>query len=85
MNEMYTPQSITGHTDTTRRELDGLHLFKSLIKDGCKWEGDVMSNSWSECLIVPDDEFVEQRVQDTLEAYEEGVDYQLDGNAVWIY
>ena len=63
-------------------ELDGLHLFKSLIKDGCEWQGDVFSRKWSECLYVR--EGSEDAVERTLAAYQEGVDYRREGVAIWI-
>lgn len=36
-----------------KKIIDVLHLFKSLIKDGCEWHGDVLSKKWSECLLIP--------------------------------
>lgn len=59
-----------------------LELFRSLIKDGCKWHGDVMSRKWAECLYF--DESASDNVARTLESYTEGVDYRLETGAVWI-
>jgi hypothetical protein len=74
-----------------QRKIDGLELFKSLTKDGCEWQGDVFSRKWSECLyaISP---FAKEKAKRTLEAYKEGIDYQLEGSfesndnavAIWI-
>lgn len=60
----------------------GLELFRSLIKDGCKWHGDVCSRTWSECLYFNDDN--DPEVLQTLYSYEEGTDYKLEEGAVWI-
>lgn len=37
------------------RTVNGLYLFKSLVKSGAVWEGDVVSKKWSEYLAVPVD------------------------------
>jgi hypothetical protein len=68
------------------RTLNGMHLFISLTKDGCEWQGDVFSDKWSECLFILDgDTYVLDRVKRTLAAYEESVDYRWEGdNAIWI-
>lgn len=63
--------------------VDGLHLFKSLIKDGCTWHGDVCSNKWSECLYFEDKN--KEAVEQTLYAYESGVHFKLEDGCVWIY
>lgn len=60
----------------------GLELFRSLIKDGCQWHGDVLSRKWSECLYY--DEKIEAQVMQTLYPYEVGVHYKLEDGAVWI-
>ena len=63
--------------------VDGLYLFKALIKDGCKWQGDVQSKQWAECLYIP--EGLEHQVVETLSPYEEGRDYKREGTrAIWI-
>lgn len=62
---------------------EGLYLFKALIKDGCKWHGDVMSREWSECLYIEDEKTAE-RVEFTLSMYV-GFIYKRDGMAIWIY
>ena len=67
-----------------QRAINGLHLFKSLIKDGCEWDGDILSTKWSECLTAPNDDVL-AKVKQTLEGYEDGLDYLLKDNAVYIY
>lgn len=64
-------------------ELNGLWLFKSLVKDGCQWQGDVVSRKWSEMLVVPDGD-VMQKVKETVKGYTEGVDYKIVGYSVWV-
>jgi hypothetical protein len=59
--------------------LNGLHLFKSLVKDKCEWQGDVFSRKWSECLFLLE-ETRREDVKRTLASYSEGVDYKLEGN-----
>ena len=68
------------------RQQNGMHLFISLVKDGCEWQGDVMSNKWSECLFFdPSDTYIAERVKRTLSAYTNGDDYRWEGdNAIWI-
>lgn len=61
------------------RELNGLYLFKSLIKDGCKWQGDIMSKNWSESLYIPVG--LEEQVELTLSIYDEGKDYKRDSDS----
>lgn len=62
----------------------GLELFKSLIKDGCQWHGDVTSRKWSECLYVTDTH-TREKVGLTLQRFEEGTHYRWDGEyALWI-
>lgn len=68
--------------DSTEKVLNGLYLFKSLIKDGCEWHGDVHSQKWSEMLIVPAG--LEHQVDLTLSCYEEGVDYRKQLDTIWI-
>lgn len=67
--------------------VQGLHIFKSLIKDGCRWDGDVCSNKWSECLYFTGEQYA--AVARTLYAYESGVHFKLEGDesggCVWIY
>jgi hypothetical protein len=65
------------------RQQNGMWLFKSLIKDGCEWHGDVLSKKWSECLIVPDAS-VMVKAKRTLMAYVEGNEYSIRDNAIWI-
>lgn len=62
--------------------INSLSLFKSLIKDGCEWHGDVWSSKWSEQLFVPDLSL--DAAKRTLEQYTEGVDYKWDGLSIWI-
>jgi hypothetical protein len=62
-------------------ELNGLYLWKALMKDGCEWHGDVFSKKWAECVIVPANPHVVAAVTKTLEAYTEGVDYKVERNA----
>ena len=69
-------------TEYSAQRIKGLELFRSLVKDGCTWEGDVLSKKWSECLEFEEGD--EDRVKQTLSAYEEGVDYKMDGYSVWI-
>jgi hypothetical protein len=66
----------------TQDIINGLQLFKSLIKDGCEWHGDVMSRKWAEMLYIPND-VVMARVLITLAAYGD-TDYRLHGYEVWI-
>ncbi len=75
-------------------EQNGLYLFKSLIKDGCEWQGDVLNKKWSECVFIPmnystqhgerPDPTITYAVEKTLKAYDEGIDYIRKGNAIWI-
>ena len=62
--------------------IDSLHLFKSLIKDGCEWHGDVLSRKWSENLFFSEQN--KDQVMRTLEGFKEGEDYKLDGLSIWI-
>lgn len=62
--------------------MDGLYLFKSLIKTGCEWQGDIFSQKWAECLFYTKDQ--EERVLRDLEGYEEGVHYRLKDGAIYI-
>ncbi len=55
-------------------------LFKSLIKDGCKWHGDILSRKWTECLYFTPD--LKERVVDTLSRVD-GLEYKLEDGAVW--
>lgn len=67
-----------------KRRKNGLELFKSLIKDGCRWEGDVISNKWSELLYF--DEANKRRVMSTLNFYEEGKDWKwFDATETAVY
>jgi hypothetical protein len=59
--------------------LNGLYLFKSLIKDGCEWRGDVWSSKWSDCLYMTQGDS-RRKVLLTLANYTEGKDYKLEGN-----
>lgn len=72
-------------TQPSQTTINGLQLFKSLIKDGCEWHGDVLSRKWSEQLFIPKDG-VEEAARRTLESYTEGSDYKWDesGQAIWI-
>lgn len=67
--------------------VQGLHLFKSLIKDGCRWDGDVCSQMWSECLYYTGEQY--EAVARALYPYEAGVHFKLEGDetggCVWIY
>lgn len=56
-------------------------LFKSLVKDGCVWHGDILSHKWGECLYFSPE--VKDRVMQTLSMFTEGVDYKLEDGAVW--
>lgn len=62
----------------------GLILFKSLIKDGCKWEGDTTSFKWSEYLNPIDAD--PEHVTATLKCYKEGIEYKIDPKTglIWI-
>ncbi len=62
--------------------MNGLYLFKSLIKDGCEWRGDVCSKKWSERVFIPAG--LEHQVELTLGAFEDGVEYSREGNWIWI-
>ena len=66
---------------TDKQLIDSLHLFKSLIKDGCLWQGDIMSRKFSECLYVP--EGLDHQVEHTLNAYPGA--FERRGNEIWIY
>lgn len=65
-----------------KKQLEGLYLFKSLIKDGCEWHGDICSKHWSECLFIP--QGLMHQVELTLSAYSQEV-YKKEDNSVWIY
>ena len=71
---------------TSERTVQGLQLFKSLVKDGCTRQGDVFSRKWSECLYYTEEQW--PQVENTLKAYMEGIEYRLEGDhtggAVWI-
>lgn len=68
-----------------QQRLSSLTLFRDLIKDGCKWEGDVVTAKWSEILYFDaGDDWVVKRVRETLYSYDEGVDYRLEDGGVWI-
>jgi hypothetical protein len=60
----------------------GLYIFRSLIKDGCAWRGDVSSHKYIDCLYFEDNQ--RHQVMLTLNCYSEGLDYKLEGNSVWI-
>jgi len=64
-----------------KRTTEGLYLFKSLVKDGCEWHGDVISRKWSEQLYIP--EGCMNQVLLTVSTYADDT-YQIDGNCVWI-
>ena len=61
---------------------DSNYLFKNLIKDGCTWQGDIISPKWREHLYMPAG--VENFARASLEQYVENVDYKIEGNFVWI-
>ena len=66
-----------------KRTIEGLELFKRLIKDGCEWRGDILSKKWSEELYIPQDHM--DQVLVTLADF--GYDsYKLDVslNTIWI-
>ena len=65
-----------------KSQLNGLYLFRSLIKDGCEWHGDIISNKWSECLFYSAN--IEYSVKQTLAAYTENEDYRLENGAIYI-
>ena len=67
---------------TDEQHIRSLELFRSLIKDGCEWHGDVMSLNWSEVLYIPAD-VVMERVLLTLSIHTD-TDYRRDGYEVWI-
>ena len=62
--------------------IDFLQLFRSLIKDGAIWQGDVTGSRWAEYLAVP--ESSQEAVNRTLAQYEEGVAYKRDAGGVWL-
>ena len=70
-------------TTATQRQLTRLELFRSLIKDGCKWHGDTMSRKWAEVLDAEDDHTME-RVKQTLSLYIEDIDYRVEHNSIFI-
>lgn len=59
-----------------------LELFRSLIKDGCYWAGDVDSKKYCEVLYFRPDS--RAAVERTLSMYAEGTDYKLETGCVWI-
>lgn len=69
-------------------DVAGLQLFKRLIKDGCRWRGDIVSKKWSEVVFVPplkEHPAVHEHILVTLAAYEEGVHYEwLNKNEICI-
>jgi hypothetical protein len=70
-------------TDELRATMNGLYLFKALMKVGAQWHGDVIRKQWSECLYVTD--VPEHQLKLELEFYEEGKDYKLSNGRIWIY
>lgn len=68
----------------TKQQLTSLELFKRLIKDGCIWHFDVVSNKWSECLYRPYHGRCDKQIDKTLQDYESGVDFKICHDAIWI-
>jgi hypothetical protein len=72
-----------------KRQVEVLHLIISLLKDGCEWQGDIVSRKYVEMLVIPDDEHVRERVKATIDCYTEE-DYKLEVDAegkmasIWI-
>lgn len=66
-------------------DLDHFELFTTLIKDGCQWQGDVMSKKWAEFLHIPDD-YCLARVTGTIERRKlvAGTDYRMEPQGIWI-
>jgi hypothetical protein len=64
-------------------ELNGLLLFKELIKDGCKWDGELFTRKYSEALRYDLD--IEERVLKTLSHFTEGTDYRIEKQYLMIY
>lgn len=62
--------------------IEGLELFRDLIKRGAEWHGDVISKKWSECLYFTEDN--KSDINRTLALYPEHL-YHVDGYSVWIY
>ncbi len=63
--------------------IDGLELFKRLIKAGCEWHGDCLSRTWSELLVIPNAD-VKKKVDMTLADTDETL-FKMDGeHSVWI-
>jgi hypothetical protein len=64
-------------------ELNGMLLFIELIKDGCKWEGELFSGKYSEALRYDVD--IEERVLKTLSHFTEGTTYRIEKKYLTIY
>lgn len=64
--------------------IQGLELFRDLIKCGASWHGDVLSRKWSECLYFTED--IKEHVQETLARFPAHLYHvDADGHSVWIY
>lgn len=69
--------------EAVKQALQSLALFRSLIKDGCRWDGDIVSKKWSEVLYF-DQSYILDKVRRTVDGLEEGVDYKIEGLSIWI-
>lgn len=63
---------------------EGLQLFKSLVKCGASWQGDILSHRWAELLVFPDG--IDEEILEVLGAYENQVHYVFtpDKNGVFV-
>ena len=64
------------------RILNGLSLFKALIKVGCEWRGDISHPLFTERLHFS--ETNAEAVAEVLKLFEEDRDYKIEDNSVWI-
>lgn len=59
-------------------------LFKSLIKLGAQWQGDIHNKQWTEYLYLPA-HISDDRLADLLDYYLEGIDYTFNDKKTGIY
>ena len=68
----------------SQETIRSLAMFKTLIKAGCRYEGDTLSRKWSEYLLISID--IEEHVRELLDIYEfvEGDDFKIENGLIWI-
>lgn len=65
-----------------QRTLNGLYLFKELIKSGCEWQGDIINRKWSEALYIP--EGTMGQVMEMVGPYKHTEDYVIIDNFIYL-